>query len=82
MAAERYFDGVEAAIGRSRRRPRRPRGDRRATIVGVVADTRDSQLTRVSPQIYVPLDQWPAKELRAVVRADEPSARASATFRR
>ncbi len=75
MAADRYFDGVEAAIGRSVIIHDDLRGDRRVTIVGVVADTRDSQLTRVSPQIYVPLDQWPAKEIRAVVRADDPSAR-------
>ena len=52
-------------------------GDRTVTIVGVVADTRDAQRTRSSPQIYVPLAQWPRPTLRAVVRSDDPAGRAA-----
>lgn len=76
MAVERYFDRVDNAIGRTVVIHDEATGDRRVTLVGVVANTRDSQLTRVSPQIYVPLDQWPERAVRALVRADDPASRA------
>jgi len=76
MAAERYFDRPDQAVGRTITAHDAVTGDRRVTIVGVVSNTRDSQLTRTSPQIYLPLDQWPAKSLRALVRAGDPAARA------
>ena len=76
MAAERYFDRVDQAVGRTITVHDAGTGDRRVTIVGVVSNTRDSQLTRTSPQIYVPLEQWPAKSLRALVRSGDPAARA------
>jgi predicted permease len=72
LAAERYFDSVDNAVGRRVVIHDSVRGERPATIVGVVPDTRDAQLTRSSPQMYLPLDQWPRPALRAVVRAARP----------
>jgi len=75
LAAERYFDKVDNALGRTVTIHDATRGDRQVTIVGVVADTRDAQLTRSSPQIYVPFDQWPGSSVRAVIRAGDPASR-------
>jgi predicted permease len=72
LAADRYFDGTANAVGRRVVIHDALRGERPVTIVGVVADTRDAQLTRTSPQIFVPIDQWPAASLRALVRAPDP----------
>ena len=72
LAADRYFDGAANAIGRRVVIHDAERGQRPVTIVGVVDDTRDAQLTRSSPQVYVPLDQWPAASLRAIVRSPDP----------
>jgi len=76
MSAERYFDRPDNAVGRTFTIHDSATGDRLVRLVGVVADTRDSQVTRTSPQVYVPLDQWPAASLRACVRADDPAGRA------
>jgi putative ABC transport system permease protein len=76
MAAERYYKGVQGALGRTVTIHDAERGDRTATIVGVVTDTHDSQVTRVSPQIYVPIDQWPLAAVTAFVRSDDPAGRA------
>ena len=76
MAAERYFDGVKDAVGRTATIHDAERGERSVTIVGVVTNTRDNQVLRTSPQIYVPLDQWPLAAVTAFVRADDPLARA------
>jgi len=76
LAAERYFDSVESALGRSVTIHDSARGERSVAIVGVVADTRDAQLTRSSPQIYVPFDQWPSASVRAVIRSSDPAAQA------
>jgi len=76
MSAERYFDRIDNAIGRTVTIQDSVRGDRRVTIVGVVSDTRDSQVTRTSPQMYVPFDQWPSASVRAFVKSDDPAARA------
>ena len=76
MAADRFFDGVTNAVGRSVVIHDSASGERRVTIAGVVEDTRDAQLTRSSPQIYVPFAQWPRPSVRVVVRAVDPLARA------
>ena len=76
MAAERYYDGVQNAVSRTVTIHDVERGNRTATIVGVVTDTRDSQVTRVSPQVYVPMGQWPLAAVTAFVRADDPKGRA------
>ncbi len=76
MAADRYFDGVRDAVGRTTTIHDAERGDRSVTIVGVVTNTRDNQVLRTSPQIYVPLDQWPLAAVTAFVRSDDPPARA------
>jgi len=76
MAAERYFDRLDNAIGRTVTIHDSRAGDRQVTIVGVVSDTRDSELIRTSPQIYVAFDQWPVAAMTAIVRSDDPAARA------
>ena len=76
MAAEKYFGTVTDALGRRVVVHDATVGERAVTIVGVVADTRDAQLTRTSPQIYVPFNQWPRSAIRVVVRSVDPSARA------
>jgi putative ABC transport system permease protein len=76
-AAEKYFDGVGAAIGRSLVVSGRGSSDRSVTVVGVVADTRNSQLTKVSPQLYVPFDQWPSSAMTFLVASNDPGARAA-----
>jgi predicted permease len=77
LAAERYFESVPNAVGRRIVIHDAELGERPATIVGVVASTRDAQLTRTSPQIYVPFHQWPRTSIRAIVRAADPAARAA-----
>jgi putative ABC transport system permease protein len=72
MAAERYFDSIDNAIGRRVLIHDTVLGERPATIIGVVADTRDAQLTRSSPQMYLPLDQWPRSSFRAIIRSATP----------
>jgi putative ABC transport system permease protein len=76
MAAEKYFDGVEAAVGRTLTIHDAATGDRAVTVVGVVTDTRDADIVRTSPQIYVPFDQWPIASVTAVLRSEDPGARA------
>jgi predicted permease len=77
LAAERYFNTVANAVGRRIVIHDAALGERPVTIVGVVADTRDAQVTRTSPQIYVPFHQWPRPSIRAVVRSADPAARAA-----
>lgn len=69
LAADRYFDGVSDVVGRRLTIHDSGTGGREVTVVGVVTDTRDSQVTGTNPQIYVPLDQWPMADITAVVRA-------------
>jgi putative ABC transport system permease protein len=76
LAAERYFDRLDDALGRRIVIHDSVRGPRTVTIVGVVSDTRDAQVTRSSPQIYVPFGQWPATGIRGLVSAADPEARA------
>jgi putative ABC transport system permease protein len=76
LAAEKYFDRLDEAVGRTVVVHDPTRGDRPVRIVGVVSDTRDSQLTRSSPQLYLPLSQWPVESLRAVLRSTDPVGRA------
>jgi putative ABC transport system permease protein len=76
-AADRYFDGVAGALGRTVMLHGRGAADRAVAIVGVVADTRDSTFTRTSPQLYVPFDQQPAESMTVLVRSDAPAGRAA-----
>lgn len=76
MAAERYYNSVQDAVGRTVTIHDAERGPETATIIGVVTDTQDSQVIRVSPQIYVPMDQWPRAAMSAFVRSDDPAGRA------
>jgi predicted permease len=76
MAAERYFDDIQDAVGRTVTIHDVERGAQPVTIVGVVSDTRDSTVVRTSPQIYVPMDQWPRTSMTAFVRSSDPAARA------
>lgn len=76
MAAEKYFDAVALAIGQRLVIHDASAGLREVTVVGVVGDTRDNRVTRTSPQVYVPLGQWPVAKLSGIVRADDPLAAA------
>lgn len=77
MAAERYFDAVGNAIGRTVVLHDRGGAQRSVTVVGVVADTHSSAIVSSSPQIYVPIDQSPVSAMRLIVRSNDPAGRAS-----
>jgi ABC-type antimicrobial peptide transport system permease subunit len=76
-AAEKYFDRVDNAVGRMVVVSGRNAPSRAVTIVGVCTDTRDSQLTSVSPQMYVPMAQWPPAAMTVVIRSLAPEARSA-----
>lgn len=70
-AAERYFDSVAAAVGRSVTISGGAIGDRRVTIVGVAEGTPNAvNWTRTEPLVYVPFAQWPSRSMSVLVRAD------------
>ncbi len=71
-AADRYFGGVPAAIGRQIVLAGRNEPKRSVTIVGVAADTRAPNITTTSPQVYVPFAQWPARAMLALTRSTAP----------
>jgi predicted permease len=77
MAAEEHLGGVTAALGKTIRLKGRGAIDRPVTIVGVVSNTRDSQVTRTSPVVFVPYDQWPTEAVVVVVRSDSPAERSA-----
>jgi predicted permease len=84
-AAEKYFDRIENAVGRTVVIADRNTPSRAVTIVGVCADTRNSQVIGVSPQMYVPMAQWPMSAVTVVMRSPAPdtlSAGARAVMRR
>ena len=56
MAAEEHFGGVTAALGRTIQLKGRGAIDRPVRFVGVVSNTRDAQVTRTSPAVFVPFD--------------------------
>ena len=71
-AADKYFGGVPAAIGRQIVLAGRNEPKRSVTIVGVAADTRAPNITTTSPQVYVPFAQWPVHAMLAVTRSATP----------
>ncbi len=75
MAAEEHLGGVTSALGRTIRLHGRGAVDRPVKIVGVVSNTRDAQVTRTSPQVFVPFDQWPTEAMVVVIRSDAPADR-------
>ena len=77
MAAEEHLGGVAAAIGRTVRLSGRGAVERPVKIVGVVSNTRDAQVTRTSPQVFVPFDQWPTEAMVVLVRSDAPAQRSA-----
>jgi putative ABC transport system permease protein len=78
LAADKYFGGVNDALGRTVTISGRGAPERRAEIVGIATDTRDSQLISTSPQIYVPFAQWPEDSISVLVTSADPSARVAA----
>jgi len=76
MTAERYFDRVGGALGRTITMHGRGAIDTSLRIVGVVADTKNSQGTKTSPQIWLPFDQQPLQSMTFVIRSESPDARA------
>ena len=77
MAAEEHLGGVTAALGRTIRLKGRGAVNRPVKIVGVVSNTRDAQVTRTSPAVFVPFDQWPTEAMVVLVRSDAPAERAA-----
>ncbi len=75
LTATRYFSDPASAVGRTVRMSGGNDDARLVTIVGVVEDTKNSNVTEVSPQVYVPLDQAPTSALTALVSSEAPSAR-------
>ncbi|HUL74420.1 MAG TPA: ABC transporter permease [Vicinamibacterales bacterium] len=76
MTAEKYFDDVTSAVGRTVTMHGRGTADRTVTIVGVVADTKNSQAIKTSPQIWVPFTQAPLESMTFAIRSVDPAARA------
>jgi putative ABC transport system permease protein len=76
MTAEKYFDSVPAALGRTVTIGGRGATDRSVTIVGVVADTKNQDAIKTSPQIWVPFAQTPLESMTFIVRSADPAARA------
>jgi putative ABC transport system permease protein len=76
MTAERYFDSIGGALGRTVRMHGRGTIDTSVRIVGVVADTKNSGALKTSPQIWVPFDQQPLQSMTFVLRSELPVARA------
>jgi predicted permease len=75
MAAEKYFDTPEQALGHTVVLRGAGTSDRAVKIVGVVADTRNSNVVRTNPQVYVAFDQWPCPAWTTVLRSTTPADR-------
>ena len=75
LAATRYFQDPQTAVGRTIQLSRGGPDSTPVTIVGVVEGTRDSNITDATPQIFVPWDQAPGAELTAMVSSEAPAAR-------
>lgn len=70
-AAERYFDSVSGAIGRSITISGGTTGDRHVQIIGVAEGTPNAvNWTLTEPQVYVPFAQWPSRSMSVLVRSD------------
>jgi ABC-type antimicrobial peptide transport system permease subunit len=76
-AAEKYFDTVDDALSKSVVLSGRGQPDRSVTIVGVVTDTKNSQVTETSPQMYLAFDQWPSAAMTFLTSSPDPAASAS-----
>jgi predicted permease len=75
LAADRYFGGASAAIGRQVTLSGRNTPAIAVTIVGIAADTRSPNITVTSPQIYVPFAQQPSAAMTSLVRSVAPGDR-------
>lgn len=70
-AAERHFESLAAAVGRSITISGGAIGERRVRIVGVAEGTPNPvNWTRTEPQVYVPFAQWPSRAMTVLVRSD------------
>ncbi len=75
LAATRYFNDPQNAVGRTIQLSNGGTETSPVTIVGVVEGTRDSNIKDGTPQIFVPFEQAPGAALTAVVASDAPGAR-------
>ena len=75
LAATRYFDGPASALGRTVQISGGSDTARPVTIVGVVEDTKNSNVIETSPQLYVPLSQVEVTAVTAVLQTDSPNGR-------
>ena len=76
-AAEKYFGGVQNAIGRQVELVSGTSERRAVTVVGVSADTTSPIITVTSPQVYVPMAQAPVATMVALVRSNTPDRQAA-----
>lgn len=77
LAADRYFDSPQSAIGRLIAYTGAGGVPQHARIVGVAADTHSSQVTTTVPQMYFPIDQRTPAALTVIVRTATPGTRAA-----
>jgi predicted permease len=75
LAATRYFNDPQNAVGRTIQLSTGGTETKPVTIVGVVEGTKDSNITDGTPQIFVPFEQAPGVALTALVASDAPAAR-------
>jgi putative ABC transport system permease protein len=73
LAANRYFGGVDAALGRTFRLSDGQSTTDVLTVVGIVTGTRNVRVPD-SPQVFVPYAQAPVRSLVLFVRAADPAA--------
>ncbi len=71
--AERFWSGQEP-VGKTLELEPGPAA-KKALVVGMVADSRDADLTKIEPEVFVPILQKPLRSFRVVVRTkNDPSA--------
>jgi len=75
LAATRYFDNPQSAVGRTIQVSGGGKDSSPVTIVGVVEGTKDSNIQDGTPQIFVPFEQAPMAAVTAIVASDAPAAR-------
>lgn len=75
LAATRYFNDPASAIGRTVQLSGGGETPRPVTIVGVVEGTKDSNISDLTPQVFVPFDQAPLSSLTACIASSAPASR-------
>lgn len=70
-AAEKYFESIPEALGRTVVLSSGGEADRSVIVVGVTQGTPNTVDWRIiDPQVYVPFAQWPSRSMSVLVRSD------------